>query len=406
MDESDDNARAAPGVRESLYTRGLMSALAASAAFGFAQSCFYLLPKYLIEEFAAGPHQVGAVMATFGIATLAAVPLVAAWVDRVARKHLMMLGALLMAASSAGFVGVDEIGPAMIALRIFHGIAFCIVFVAIGALTVDLAPGSRLSEALGLAGASMLVMNAVAPGVAEPLARYAGWQAVFMLASASAVVSLLMAVKIPDTNAASRRAARDLPGAGGYADAIALVAMMRSPATFHYALVVAAIGAAFGVMFTFGQPFALEQGRADVSGFFIAYATTAIVIRLGFGDLPDRLGRMRVSVFAFNLYTVVVLGAAAVRPEFLEVIGALLGVAHGMFFPAFNAMAFARVDAGSRGKMMSVFAAAFYGGLALGVSALAGIADIAGYPAVFVATSGVLMVAGTLLIFSSALAEQ
>ena len=60
------------------------------------------------------------------------------------------------------------------------------------------------------------------------------------------------------------------------------------------AVVAAVWGAAFGAMFTFSQPFALELGITRVRGFFIAYTAAALFSRLGIGGLADRVGRLRV----------------------------------------------------------------------------------------------------------------
>jgi len=374
-----------------LYTANLATVLGASAAFGFSLATFYLLPKYLKGELGADASEIGVVTGVFGAAVAAGAPLAGAWVDRVQRRLLITFGALVMAATSLAFLLVDSLGPAIIVLRAIQGVAFAGVFTAVGALVTDLAPEERLSEALGLSGASMLVMSAVAPPVVEPLARAGGWSAVFCVAAATALLGALLSLAVHE------RAGRRHLRAGGE---VGLWALLKKRHTIHYAIVTAAAGAAFGVMFTFQQPFVMELGRDDVGGFFVAYAIVAIVVRLVFGSLPDRLGRFRVAVFSLNLYTVTVLSMAVLTPVWLELVGALLGLAHGVFFPAFNAAALARVDAGDRGKLLSVFTGAFYGGLAAGVFVLGVVADVAGYPPVFVLTAALTCCGGVLLLFS------
>jgi predicted MFS family arabinose efflux permease len=374
--------------RDLLYSSELLAALTAGAAFGFASSVFYLLPKFL-TEIGAGAVAIGAVSAAYGAATLAATPLIAVWIDAIPRVALVRFGALLTFVTSLAFVGVSEFGLAMLSLRAAQGVAFACFFTGLTALVTELAPARRLSEALGLAGASMLIMNAIAPAVVEPLAERFGWSSAFVAAAAMSVLAIV----------AARASPRRTPGRAG-ADVSGLVALLVQRRTLHYAAITAAVGAAFGVMFTFPQPYALALGMSSVRGFFVAYCTCALAARVSLGRLSDRLGRFRVAVFALNLYTLVVLATAGLRPGLLEVLGALLGLAHGLFFPAFNAIVITAAKPHERGKIVTVFTAAFYGGLAVATLPLGALADVAGYPAVFTASAAITFAAGGLLVFS------
>ena len=59
-----------------------------------------------------------------------------------------------------------------------------------------------------------------------------------------------------------------------------------------------------------------------------------------------------------------------------------------------------------RGKILAVFTAAFYGGLACGVLVLGFVAELAGYPPVFVATAALTAAAGALLVFSGEFGDE
>src|SRR5204862_2641372 len=110
------------------------------------------------------------------------------------------------------------------------------------------------------------------------------------------------------------------------------------PLAHQYALILVLTGAGFGTVFAFQAPHALALGRSRAGGFFVAYAAAAILVRVGFGHLPDRFGRHRVAVAAVLVYASVVLGMADLRPNALEVYGAIFGLAHGVFYPASNAL--------------------------------------------------------------------
>jgi predicted MFS family arabinose efflux permease len=350
----------------------LVRVIAAASTWGFAFSSFYLLPKYLDLELGAGPAAIGTVMGVFGVATVALTPLAGRFVDRVPHDRTILAGSLLMAASAAAFLAVDDIGAAMLALRVAQAVAHILVFTAVGVVVAELAPPDRLSQALGLSGASMLVMNAIAPAVVEPLAARAGWDAVFTLAAVVALVAAALSRRI-----ASRRRPARRPGA-----AAGFLAVLRRPVARHYAIVIALSGLAFGTVFTFEPPFALERGRTEVRGFYIAFAGAAILVRVFFGSVADRFGRHRVATAALGLYALASAAIGAAPLVWLDALGGVIGFAHGLFFPALNAIALTAVRDDERGRLMALFTGAFNLGFAA-TAVLGMAAERTGYAPVF-----------------------
>lgn len=360
---------------ERWLTPALVRLLGAAAAWGFALSSFYLLPKFLMQTLAAGPAEIGLVVGVFGIATVAFTPLAGSCVDRFPRRYAIVAGAALMGLSALGFLAVDAVGRTLLVLRVVQGASYALVVTAVGTLVADVAPHQHLGQALGLSGSSMLVMNALAPAIAEPLAAVAGWRAVFVLAAGAAVVAAVLAAGV-DEAAASPRATGGARGG--------LLALLCRRLALHYAIVIALAGAAFGAVFTFHQPYALALGRTQVGGFFVAYAVAAIAVRVGFGHVPDRVGLYRVALGSLVVYAAVVLAMAGMRPWALEPLGALFGLAHGAFYPAVNAIAVTAVRPHERGRMMAIFTGSFSLGVWIGTTLLGVVAARAGYAAVFV----------------------
>jgi MFS family permease len=144
------------------------------------------------------------------------------------------------------------------------------------------------------------------------------------------------------------------------------------------------MGAAMSAMITYHQPFALALGIENVSGFFVAYALAAIIVRAGLGHFIDRAGRRRIAITSLCLYAFVVTAMAQLASVAgLVLLGVGLGVAHGFFYPALNSLAIGGIRGDERGKVMALFHGAFhvgFGGAALGFGALA---ESAGYPPVF-----------------------
>jgi len=367
--------------------------LGAAALWGFAFSSFYLLPKFLIHELGAGPDDIGFVVGILGLATVACTPLTGRWIDRAPCRHAFVAGALVMGASALGFLAVGSVGALLGVLRVLQGASYALVVTAVGTLVSELVPAARLGQALGLSGASMLVMNAVAPALVEPLAAAAGWQPVFVLAAATALASAALATRVAEP----ARPARDRSLPAG------LLAVLRRPLGCHYAIVIALAGAGFGAVMTFEPPYVLALGADNVRPFFVAYAAAAIGVRLTIGHLPDRLGRRRAALGSLAAYGAAILALAGMRPETAPLLGAVFGAAHGLFFPALNALVVAAVPRAERGRIVAIFTGAFSLGLWAGASLLGLVAARAGYPAVFVLAAGGVACAIAVLAASPAL---
>jgi MFS family permease len=371
------------------FTTDVALVLVSASAWGFAFSTFYLLPRFLTQELGAGPADIGLVVGLLGVSTVLFTLATAGWMERFSRRRAMTLGALAMSVAAFGFTAVHSLGPLIEALRVLQGVSYALVVTAFGTLIAELVPHERLSHALGVGGSSMLVMNAIAPAVGEPLAAAVGWRVVFVSAGVMALVAVALTTRI-------REPIRQVhPGARG-----GLLEVLRQPLAHQYALILVLTGAGFGTVFAFQGPHALALGRARAGGFFVAYAVAAIFVRVGFGHLADRLGRHRVALAAVLIYAAVVLAMADLRPGALEVYGAIFGLSHGVFYPAINALAIGAARPSERARITAIFTGSFSLGLWLGPTVLGSIAERDGYPLVFVLASAGILVAAILLLRS------
>jgi predicted MFS family arabinose efflux permease len=345
--------------------------LAVQPLSGFAICTFYLLPKFMTKELHATASEIGVVSTVYGLASVVAIPFLAWAIDRGSPRRLIMTAAFALSASASGYLAVHQFGPLLLALRLVQGLAWALTFTAGMMMTTTLAPAPRLAQAIGYYGSANLAMNAVAPGVAETIADSYGWRPAFVLASAAGLFGFLIARGLPDVVA------------GRAESTTAMWNIASRPRSLWMAAVATVWGAAFGAMFTFSQPFALQLGVTHVRGFFIAYTAAALFSRLGIGSLADRAGRLRVAVGALALYATVVLAMQHLRAGWLATIGAFFGLAHGLFFPAFSALTLARFPNGDRGKLTALSNGAFCGGIALSGALFGPLAEHSGYPSVF-----------------------
>ena len=347
--------------------------LAATLAFGLAHSAYFLLPKFLAIELHASASEIGWVSSLTWFANVALVAFVGVWIDRRGRLVFAYLGAALLALTCLGFLLVHALGAWLVCLRIVHGFAFTLFFVATSTLAADLAPPRRLGQALGLFGAMMVSTNALAPAAAEWLADAAGWPTVFAATAGMSALSGLLLLAVRE-RPHSRGETREIPG---------LRAVFARPGLAAVLVASGLAGVTFGAMFTFHQPYALSLGITRVSDFLVAYSLAAVIVRGLFGGVADRLGRLQVARAALIVYgaspiAMVLLGAAG-----FSWIGALLGLAHGLFYPALNAVVVEGAPDDVRGKVMAIYNGAFNVGFSLGSLALGYVAEASGYGLVF-----------------------
>ena len=357
-----------------LWSREYRQLLLIQFTFGLGFSTFYLLPKYLRQIYGANAATIGKVTGVALLAAVATAPIAAAWVARGKRRAPAVAGLAVLAASALAFAFVDSIGWLIVLLRVAQGTAFTLFTTTIVTKVAEIVPGGRLSQGIGYLGLAALITNALSPVIAEPFAETLGWPAVFALAALWCIAAAMGAWHIEDVATSDVLPKADFGAA-----------LSKPLRGIYYAAMIC--GVALGVMFTYAQPLALQRGAHRVGTFFFGYAVLAAGVRVLAGNAADLIGRRRVSIFATAAYALVLLLSARVGPSSLFWSGAGLGFAHGLLYPALNALAFELSGASTRGVVAATFTGAFSLGYALSVMSLGFVADAWGLPTVFVGTA-------------------
>lgn len=376
---------------EPLLTPQFVLLLVTSAMVGLSFSTYFLLPKYLAVELRAGAATIGGVTAVTLLASVVGMPVGGVQIDHHGRRPFIVMGALLFAAASAGFLFVDRVGPLLWSLRVVQGVAWPFFYLGLSTLATDLAPRSRMGEAIGLFGAVMISTNALGPALAEWGAHAFGWQAVF---GATVVAGLLAAVLTRWLVEPHRPPSHEV--------STTFRALVARPGLRRVLLVTALVGWTFSSMFTFYQPWALACGFQEVSLYLVAFSVCAMAMRVGLGGVADRFGRLRVAKLILLLYCVAPLSLVWLPSLGLALTGALLGIAHGIFFPALNAVAVEFSAENERGKAMGAYNTAFNLGFASGSYLLGHVAIMTGYPTVFVIAAATCVTACAVLASTAA----
>jgi MFS family permease len=356
--------------QQTLLSSAFLLILIGQTCFGFAFSTFLLLPKYLTTELAVGPDKVGQITASAMIAAVLAVPLVGRAIDRYERRSLIVGGGIVSCLLSLAFIPIHQPGPLLFAVRALQGVGFALMFNSAATLVTDLAPPARMGQALGLFGVASLLTNAAAPALGEFVAARAGWAWVFGMGATAMALCSVIGSFLPKTSRRVLERSALRPRFEGRALRILYAAVI--------------VGVAFGTAFTFSIPFAIARGAHAVSAFFIGYTLTAGFVRIVLGSWADRVGRQRVAMAALAVYAAALFAAADLRPGWLDLLGALVGVGHGLVYPALNAMVVEGVPSEHRGSTMALFGGCFSAGFAVSTLVLGSVARHAGYPVAFV----------------------
>ncbi len=363
--------------RSRLLTGPLLRLLLVQFCFGLTFSVYFLLPKYLATELAAGPAAIGLVGACALWAAVLATPLLGRLIDRFGPRRVLLTGVVLSVATSLAMLTVTELGAWLFIVRSVQGVGFALVFNATTAAGAELAPKERLGQAIGLIGTASLTANALAPAVGEVAAERFGWSSVFAGSAALALITALFATRVRDVS----RSETEPTSSGGSSRALLYAGLVT--------------GAGFGTLTTFVQPHALALGAERVSGFFVGYTIAAVAIRVAFGGALDRFGRRQVAQLSLAFYAVVVASVAVLEPNALFAFGFAFGIAHGLLFPSLAALVAETSDPARRGSSLSFYNGSFNLGAGLTLTLGGLVARATSYPVLF-GVVGVWMLASVL----------
>lgn len=375
-----------------LFSRLFVALLGIQFLFGLSYSSFLLLPKFLRLELHATATEIGQVSGAATVVAAIVAPFSGFLGQRFSRRAILTMALVAEGLAAFGFCFAEEVGPFVFMLRALQGAAWVSVFNVTATWAADLVPGSRLAQAIGYLGSAMLVTNALAPGVAEPLAERFGYARVFGGAGCIVLIAFVVVGLLRDTKGGPATTNPALP-----APHASVLRAPRVVATYYGSFL---LGAGIGAMFTYVQPYALDKGATAVGEFFFGYVAAAIFVRLTLAKMADRVGPVNVATFAFVIYAITVAATALLEPSWLVICGVSLGTSHGLAYPALTAAGFAAVGPSLRTRFMGWYTFGFNLGFALTVLTLGPVVDAYGYPVLFT-TVGFLIGTGAVTLWAT-----
>ncbi|KIG15004.1 major facilitator superfamily MFS_1 [Enhygromyxa salina] len=338
-----------------------------------------------LEQRGAGEVLIGVLVAVMAISAILARPVVGRVMDTRGRKLMLVIGGLLHVASPALYLLVDAMpDPSWVAIagvRTVHGLAQAAMFSVLFTVAVDLVPADRRAHGIALFGVSGMIPMAVGGLLGDWVIVDGDYRTLYMVCGGCALTGLLLTLPLPET----RR------GGPSRSFLAALLAPELRPLWF--------VGATFAMglaaYFVFLKTYLLEAPQLGTMGmFFSTYAVSAVLLRVFFSWVPERLGLIRVLIPSL-LAGAGGLALVALASAEIHLIGAavLCGIGHGFAFPIISALVVTRAQPDERGSAIALFTAMFDLGVLLGGPSFGIAAHFAGYPATFGLAAGLVTVA-------------
>jgi MFS family permease len=349
---------------------------------------FFLLPIWVLGH-GGGEEVAGRVTGAAGLAGLVALPFVGWLLDRFGRRRFMIAGAAMTACASLGFIGVEEIGPSLYALRIVQGVGFTCAFTGAQTLAVLFSPVQRRAEAIGWFGISTIVTHAISPALGEELIRRWGFDAMFAVGGGLGLLAVGLACMVPRPPELMATAVADGTTRNDARKALAAAIFTT-----------VAYGVGFGATQTFVPVLMARFDLGRVGGFFVAWSVAAVGVRLLLGSASDRLGRRKVLIPAMAMMSFAVLLLSFVRDyRGLVAIGALFGTAQGLLYPTMNALVTDWSTPGNIGRTQSLFSGSFSLGISTCSFFFGSIVESHGYQTMFLAAMAITLVGFAVFVF-------
>ena len=388
----EDRARDLAGnrQRERLFGKDFVLVCLVSLAsyMGF-QFLLPTLPLYM-KSLGGQDSEIGLILGIYSISVLAARFVVGRSLDTRGGKSLLVIGAFLYLIAMLLY-NVATTVPAILLLRLFHGLGFGMVTTAAWALAAHLAPASRRGEALGYFSNFSSVAMALGPGIALWIVSAAGlplsgFPMLFAACVTVAVLGLLVAPFVSET--------RRLPEGELELAQTHTSGSLVSRDAIPFAIPMFFASFATGAIFSFVPIYLSTENSQNVSIFFFSYAIVMTVSRPFIGMLTDRVARHAVAIPLMAICAAGV-GILSISPGLPVVIGSAIicGIGFGSLQPTLLALVVDLTHPRERGAALATFMSSIDIGIAVGSMVLGLVAQVAGYSSVF-SISGIVIVLG------------
>jgi MFS family permease len=359
------------------------------------------LPLY-VEDVGGTTQQVGLVMGSFALGLLLFRPPLGNLADRRSRKLVVLIGMGVVAIAPLGYLFVKSI-PALLLIRVFHGICIAAYTTGNSALIVDLSPLEKRGELIGYMSLTNPIGMATGPAIGGFLQAQVGYAPLFLFSFAMGVLGFFFACQVkeprivPQVRVESSQSQTDNPLVKPESDKF--WQLIGSPRLRIPTLVMLLTGLIFGAVATF-VPLYIREAKVDLNAgwFYTAAAISSFSIRIFTGRASDRYGRGLFITASLVFYGLgMLLLSQAQSPVYFLLAGLLEGAGGGTLIPMMIVLLSDRSSFQERGRIFSLSMGGFDVGIAIAGPVLGAFAEQLGYQSIFSLATGLALLA--LIIF-------
>jgi predicted MFS family arabinose efflux permease len=373
--------------RPSLWTRAFVLAWVANFLHSTGFHSFLHWPGWLAQRWES-EIMIGLLVAAMSVAAIISRPFVGRMMDTRGRRIVMLVGGVIHVLATLLYLALDLLADpswlAIVGVRVVHGVAQAGMFSVLFTFAADIVPAERRAEGIALYGISGMIPMAVGVLLGEWVIVDGDYTRVFQLAGVCALAGLLASALLPETRSGA-------PGRSFFTAA-------RAPELRPLWFVGTSFAMGLAAYFVFLKTYLIEAPElGSMSLFFMTYAIAAVLLRVLFGWVPERLGLIRVLIPSLVIAAAgLAMIALATGPLHLVIAAVACGVGHGFAFPIISALVVTRAQPDERGSAIALFTALFDLGVLLGGPCFGVSARYAGYPVTF-ALAGALCITATLV---------
>lgn len=367
-----------------LYTLVFFQVFAATGVFMTGVALQFHFGQY-VGHLGYGVDTLGRILSLGVIGTLCSRLYVGRWIDRFGCRPMWIIGSLIVAVTVGATQFTTQLWLITL-LRAVSAMASAAVMTNVAVFAAQVAPPHRRAESIGTIGLAGFVGMMAGPtlgdwvfaGGGESMMSYhiffsAG--AACSLASAGAMF-LIRLPKRPTSDDHQQHNAHETTSTSSPKR----FALMITYWPGVVLLVALGFGVVFGFHSSFLERFAEAQGFEQIKVFFITYCPTAIVLRVVFRRLPQRIGRNRTVVVGLTLLIVGLMMMVGVDSQLgLILPGFFMGAGHCFIFPSMVDLAADTFPSSNRGTATALVLGAGDLGLLVGYLALGALIEVAGF---------------------------
>ena len=326
-----------------------------------------VLPKFVEDELGGDTLGVGVAVGAFAVGAVLLRPYAGRLGDRYGRRVLVIVGAFVVATSSALYPLAGDL-VSLVAARVLGGLGEAAFFVGAGTMIADLAPVERRGEAISYWSVAVYSGLAFGPALGEVVLDAADYDTVWLVSAALAFAAGLLALFTRETSTPEARAT-------------ALAVEERQPLLNRSAIapsIVLFLGLCGLAGFTELVPlYVKDVGLDDSRLVFLLYGCLILVVRIVGAKVPDRLGSRRAGSLAL-------VGGAlglGVMAAWSSIAGLVLGTAlfaggMSLMYPAMLTLALTGIDDSQRASVVGTVSTFFDLSQGLGALILGGAAAV------------------------------